>query len=452
MKRIICSTILFMIVISASCNPFDSQMETPTTTSEGTPTMDNVPTDASPGRTGLVKSDLSRETNPQVSPEEILTLANDNNQFASAFYQEIRHKEGNLIFSPFSLSLALAMTLSGAETSTEEDMLSALQFSLPEPKVHPAFNALLLAIESSEEQKAEEMEGSVFQLNIANSIWGQSDYAFNPAFLDVLAQNYGAGMNLVDYKTDPEGARVAINNWIGDETQEKIQDLIPPGTLSALTRLVLANAIYFNGSWRNPFEKNSTQQTPFFLLDGAEITVDMMKLFRKNIPYGKGDAYQAVQLPYLSPDFVMTLIVPDEGEFNQFEEELSAEMIEEIIIRLTSSQPVDLQMPKFDFEASIDARGPLSNLGMSEAFDPDQADYSGITEVEGLYISDVLHKATITVDEDGTEAAAATVVIVTAKAAEPEEPISLIINRPFIFLIQHKPTGSILFMGRVLQP
>lgn len=451
MKKLFAGLCFLAMLISTGCRPV-IDTETPEPPIEETPVEEASPTKQPAEEGALVKSDLARETNPQVSEEERQKLADNTSKFAAAFYQQIRQKEGNIIYSPFSISLALSMTLAGAETTTEEAMMEALQYSLPENQVHPAFNALLLAIEASEQEKPEESEGSEFQLNIANSIWGQSGYPFMSDFLDVLARYYGAGMYNVDYITNPKAARELINQWIEDETENKIQDLIPPGAINELTRLVLANAIYFNGSWRFPFDEDATLPAPFQLLDGSEATVDMMKLSGESLAYSAGDGFQAVQLPYLSPDFVMTLLVPDEGKFINFEEGLDAEKIQEISTDLMW-QLVNLEMPKFDFETSTNAKEPLSALGMAEAFQSDAADFSGITDVEDLFISDVLHKATITVDEEGTEAAAATVVIIRAESApEPEEPISLVIDRPFLFMIQHQPTGTILFMGRVLEP
>jgi len=399
----------------------------------------------------LIKSDLAREVNPDVDTEQIQALSQDNAAFALKFYDQIRFQDGNIIFSPFSLSLALSMALAGAETSTEEAMLTALQMSLPEERVHPAFNALLQAIESSQEPINEVMEGDSFQLNIANSIWGQADYEFKGPFLDTLAEHYGAGILSVDYVQNPEGAREVINGWVADETEDKIQDLIPAGAIDPLTRLVLANAIYFNGSWYHPFNETATSEAPFFTLDGAEISVDMMKLYGERFLYTHGENYQAVNLPYLSSDFVMTVIVPDLGEFTSFEAALDQVVLEDILSGMTN-QRVDIEMPKFDFESEIDANDPLIALGMGEAFDPEQADFSGITDIEDLTITDVLHKATITVDEQGTEAAAATAVIIGVTSAMPEDPVSLVIDRPFIFLIRHQPTNTLLFMGRVLQP
>jgi len=400
---------------------------------------------------GYTKSSVNRETSPDINLDQIQILAQDNTSFALSFYEKISQEEENIIFSPISLSLALSMALAGAETSTEEAMIEALQFSLPEDEIYPTFNALVLAIEESQKIPMEESEGDEFQLNIANSIWGQAGYDFEQEFLDTLARNYGAGMYLVDFVENPENARQLINNWVEEETQEKIKDLIPPGAIDTLTRLVLANAIYFNASWQHPFQEKATEKAPFIALDNSEIEVDMMRLFGERLGYAQGENYQAVILPYLSTDFSMTIIVPDKGFFNDFEEGFNLEKLNSIQNNLTS-QRVDLRMPKFETESTINANDALAALGMSEAFDSQSADFFGITEAERSYISDVLHKATITVDEEGTEAAAATAIIMRTTSIDPNEPIELTIDRPFLYMIQHNPTGSILFMGRVTQP
>jgi len=432
MKKGLFIVILISLLIMPACNAVDSG-------------------DISDVSTGYVKSNLERETSPQVDSAQLATLAEDNTAFALSFFDAIRQGDENIIFSPLSLSLALSMTMAGAENSTETGMMETLQFTLPEPDVHPAFNALYLAIEDSQNKTSQESEGTNFQLNIANSIWGQAGYDFNEDFLNTLALNYGAGVYNVDYKGNPEEARNAINEWVEEETEDKIQDLIPPGAIDALTRLVLANAIYFNGSWRFPFNENATEEAPFTLLDGSQVTVDMMSLTGENLNYLQGENFQAVQLPYLSSDFAMTLLVPESGAYQQFEKDFNSQKINEILENMSSVR-VDLKMPKYDFESTIDAKTPLEALGMSEAFSIELADFSGISEPEDLYISDVLHKATITVDEEGTEAAAATAVIIAMKSAPSDEPISLVIDRPFLFMIQHRPTGTILFMGRVTQP
>jgi serpin B len=400
--------------------------------------------------TGFLASNLERELAPDVDQSQLASLARDNSAFAIAFYDLIRSEEGNLIYSPFSLSLALSMTLAGAETTTRAAMLEALQFSQEEGEIHPAFNALMLAIEASQSIR-EETEGGSFELSIANSIWGQQGFNFEQAFLDRIALNYGAGIYTVDFATNPEPARVAINDWVKNETQEKIKDLIPPKAITPLTRLVLANAIYFKGSWFHPFDQGLTQPGPFNTLEGEEVSAEMMRLFDERLLYHQEGVIQAVSLPYLSRDFAMTLIVPDRGSFSTIEDLLTVELVDNLISNMVSER-INLEMPKFDFETTINANEHLKTLGMAEAFDADLSDFKGMADFEDLHITDVLQKATITVDEEGTEAAAATAVIVGLESAPIGEPITLVIDRPFLFFIQHLPTGTILFMGRVVEP
>ncbi len=441
MKQFIVGIVLISLIMMSSCSVNETQ----------TPEATDANNEVAPVETGLVKSDLAMETLPQADADQIAALAEGNTAFASAFYALLQENEGNIIFSPFSLSLALSMAMAGAETTTEEVMMNALRMTLPENEVYPAFNALLLALEASETAEVNEMEGSEFTLNIANSLWGQAGFDLKTQFLDTLARYFGAGMYTVDFEHDPEAARVAVNEWVADETEDKIKDLIPEGAVNELTRLILANAIYFNGSWMYPFTENATSQEAFTLLDGSETTVDMMKMNGTGLSYLEGEGFQAVSLPYLSPDFSMLVLVPDEGQFTAFESTLDADSLLTIIGQMQSNQ-VALQMPKFDFEMATNANDALAEMGMGEIFDPDAADFSGITEEDKLYVTSVLHKATIMVDESGTEAAAATAVVMGIKSAMPEEPISLVIDRPFLFLIRHEPTGTILFMGRVVEP
>lgn len=447
MKRYILSFVLIITVLLAACQPAVEIVD-PNDVDEDEEVVDPKSVDED---FGYFKSDLAREINPDISEDQVQALAQDNTAFALEFFNQIRGEDGNIIFSPISLSLALSMTMAGAESSTERAMLDALQLSLPEEDIHPAFNALLLAIEESQEKTDDEMTGDQFQLNIANSIWGQDGFNFEQAFLDILAQHYEAGIFTVDYVQNPEGARNAINNWVAEETEDRIEDLIPAGAIDTLTRLVLANAIYFYGSWMHPFDQEATTEAPFYTLDGSEISVDMMKLNGERFLYHQGDNYQVLNLPYMSSDFVMTLLVPDSGSYEDFETSLTQQNLSDILSDLTFER-VDLELPKFDFETNINANNALIALGMEEAFDPDRSDFTGIADVDDLHITDVLQKATITVDEEGTEAAAATAVIIGVTSAPIDEPISLVIDRPFMFMIRHLRTNTILFMGRVLEP
>ena len=401
--------------------------------------------------TGFVKSSQNREISPLVDPDLINHLVKDNNAFALAFYNLINADEDNIVFSPLSLSLALSMTLAGAKSTTEQGMIDALNLSLPVEDLYSAFNALLLAIEESQQTTINDYEGDSFQLNIANSIWGQTGYPLKESFLDTLSTNFDAGVHLVDFVGNPDGAYQAINYWIEEETEEKIKELIPQDAITAMTRMVLANAIYFNASWLYPFNKSATEKAPFTLLNGDEINVDMMKLSNDGLYYAQVDRAQALELPYLSSDFSMTLIIPDEGYYSDFEKNLDIQQLDDILNEM-GKRNVYLQMPKFDLSTTTDARQPLIRLGMADAFDMQKADFTGMTEENELFISDVLHKATIIMDEQGTEAAAASAVIMGIKAMMPEEPVDLVINRPFMFFIRHLPTNSIIFMGRVTHP
>ena len=434
MRYWLSSLVLLSILLSTSCA-----------------VMEEPPQEEEEDKESYTKSSLEREIAPNISPEKIKILAQDNTAFALSFYNQIRQANDNIIFSPISLSVALSMAMAGAQSDTQAGMINALSFSLPEAEIYPTLNALLLVINKSEQKSMGDSEGNKFQLNIANSIWGQAGFTFHQDYLDLLARNFGTGIYTVNFSAQPEQAREAINQWVEDETQEKISDLISPGGINTLTRLVLANAIYFKGSWLHPFNKKETLKAPFYALDGSKLEVDMMHLGGERLAYAHGENYQAVNLPYYSSDFSMTIILPEQGAFNTFEEDLRAENLYAILNSLTS-QRVDFRMPKFDYESTINANDPLISLGMSDAFNPDAANFSGITDEDELYITDVLHKATITVDEEGTEAAAATAVIMGIRSMEPGEPISLTIDRPFIYLIQHIPTGSILFFGRVTEP
>jgi len=284
--------------------------------------------------------------------------------------------------------------------------------------------------------------------NIVNAIWGQKDYEFLPAFLDVLAENYGAGLRILDFIAETEKSRLAINNWVSHQTQGRIEDLIPPGAIGALTRLVLTNAIYFNAAWNYPFDKKMTADGLFYLLDGGQVTVPMMKQ-TESFGYTEGEGYQAVELLYDGDELSMVVLLPEDGEFEVFEEGLQAQQVCDIISGLQSTE-VTLTMPKFEFDSEFSLKDTLAGMGMPIAFSGG-ADFSGMTGIRELAISDVVHKAFVAVDEAGTEAAAATAVIMELTAV-PEPPVEVTMDRPFIFLIRDIDTGAILFVGRVVNP
>jgi len=390
-------------------------------------------------------SEKPRATPPPEAGAGLAELVAGNSAFAFDLYQALRTSEGNLFYSPYSISQALAMTYAGAEGETKQQMADTLSFTLPDDQLHPAFNALDLELAS----RGEAQHGSDayrFQLNIVNAIWGQQGYAFLPDFLDVLAQNYGAGMRLLDFIGAPEESRVTINDWVSEQTEGKITDLIAPGLINPMIRLVLTNAIYFNAPWSFPFRPEDTEEGTFHLLDGGEVTVPMMKQDLK-FQYAEGEGYQALDLPYGLGELSMLILLPQAGQFEAFESSLTADRVDGIVGQL-DEWGITLSMPSFKFESAFDLGEALAGMGMPDAFGA--ADFSGMTGSRDLYIAFVVHKAFVSVDETGTEAAAATGVGMAVSA--PQQYADFIVDRPFIFLIRDDETGAILFVGRVLNP
>jgi len=398
----------------------------------------------------VLESKVPRSEASAAVGNDLDQLTAGNRAFALDLYHQLEAREGNLFYSPFSISSALAMTYAGAEGKTAEEMAEVFHFLMEDERLHPAFNALDQYLEGLADQEVPDDMGEAFQLNIANAIWGQKDFHFESDFLDTLAANYGAGLRLLDYVLEPEISRIKINDWVSDQTKERIQDLIPQGAINSDTRLVLSNAIYFKATWMEPFEESLTEDGIFYGLSGEEIVTPMMSLGSDaSFPYYQGEGFRAVELPYLGGQVSMLVLVPDQGQFASFEESLNAEKLDQIIGNL-AYQPIYLNFPKFEFETEISLANILTEMGMPSAFS-DTADFSGMTGANDLFISDVFHKAFVSVDEEGTEAAAATAVIMTLTAA-PESPLRLEVDRPFLFLIRDHQTNSVLFMGRVVEP
>ncbi|MEN8615221.1 serpin family protein [Dehalogenimonas sp. THU2] len=402
-----------------------------------------------------LRSDKPR-LSPNVPAADMAELVRGNTEFAMALYHLLKENDGNFFYSPHSISTALTMTWGGARGETERQMAEALRFTLEQQRLHDALNALDAAL-ASRGQDAKGKNGEPFSLKEVNAIWGQQDYQFLTAYLDLLAESYGAGLRIVDYINDPEGARKAINDWVAKETGERIKDLLPQGSIDELTRLVLTNAIYFSGAWLNPFPKDATRDDTFTLINGNKITVPMM-FQSSTASYAEGiipfssffpSGYQAVELMYDGGELSMVVLLPEEGGFNAFENSLSVEALEWIMDDLNAAT-VNLTMPKFEFDSEFGLKESLSALGMPIAF-TDDADFSGMNGQRDLLISDVVHKAFVSVDEAGTEAAAATGVVVGITSA-PVDPATVTIDRPFIFLIRDVATGAVLFIGRVMNP
>jgi serpin B len=399
-----------------------------------------------PAQGDILKSDISRST-ATASQADTSALAEGNNQFAFSLYQALKDEKGNIFYSPFSISLALAMTYAGARNDTATQMAGTMHYALPQDRLHPAFNSLDREL-AGRGKGARGKDGKGFRLNIVNALWGQAGYKFLPAYLDLIAMNYGAGLRALDFKNETEGSRKTINKWVADQTEQRIQDLIPAGAIDPLTRLVLTNAIYFNAAWANQFQKGATQPGTFHLLDGKDVQAPMMNQ-TEGLNYFAGNGFEAVELPYDGRELSMLVLVPENGKFAAFEKGLTASQVDGIINGLQGKR-VALSLPLFKFESKFSLAKALSDMGMRVAF-TNEADFSGMTGNRDLAISDVIHQAFVAVDETGTEAAAATAVLMRATGM-PASPIRVTVDRPFIFLIRDIKTGSVVFVGRVLNP
>lgn len=406
---------------------------------------DEAPADQT--TTEVIRSEKQRVTSPDVSDAQLDELVAGNTEFALNLLREIRTTNaGNVIYSPHSISIALAMTYAGARTVTETEMASALHFTLPQNELHPAFNALDLKL-VGRGQDAAGSDDEPFRLKIANAMWLQEGADFEMSFLDTLAENYGAGVNLMDYDTDPEAARLEINAWVEDQTEDKIKNLIPDGAITPDTVAVLTNAIYFNAAWEDQFEEGATVDAPFEAPAGI-VNVPTMK---QMADYGHSAqaGFEAIELPYDGGEVSMVVLLPDAAsDLATLEGNLDAATIQATFAALQTKK-IELSFPKFKFESPIGLNEMLRNLGMPSAFDA--ADFSGISKTMSLAITDVLHKAFIDVNEKGTEAAAATAVII-GETSVPVADLTIEVDRPFLVLIRDRETDAVIFIGRVVDP
>lgn len=356
------------------------------------------------------------------------------NALANNLYEKLAAKEdGNLFFSPYSVSSALAMTYGGARGKTADQMNTTLHFR-GQGMTHPAFDELRQTLNSVQKK------GHV-QLSVANKLWAQKEYKFLPDYLAMTQEFYGSEIENIAFTSDPEAARLRINTWVEEQTQKRIQNLIGEGMLNEMTRLVLVNAIYFKGNWAAPFHPDVTVPTPFYLSDGKSVEVPMMSQ-RKTFQLAQGDGFLALELPYADNDLSMIILLPDEGKTPQITLPADLEFTE---------TEVALKLPKFQIESSFGLNDVLIKLGMADAFNANKADFSGMDGSRELYIGAVLHKAFVEVDEKGTEAAAATGVIMMMRAM-PTPPTPFVVDRPFAFVIRNTESGTILFAGRVMDP
>lgn len=392
-----------------------------------------------------IDSEIDSESQAKIRmlPSDVATIVDGNNRFAIDLYQHLSQTKGNLFFSPYSLSTALAMTYAGAAGKTGEEMAQLLHFRLPSTTIHYAFSQLANLVFS------ENYPG--YKLKIANRLWGEKNYSFLPSFIRLTEEYYGAALAELDFQNQPDQARETINQWVAEITEENIQDLIAEGVLTNSTRLVLTNAIYFEGSWLSPFAGENTEESLFTTESGQQVTVPMM--YQKNrFWYGSYDGVKVLRLFYVDYKLSMVILLPDTREkLTQLEQNLSLEKLQSLLNCAEQEYMVELWLPKFKLNAEFDLKETLSQMGMATAFSSEAANFAGMNgSPHDLYLSTVVHKAFLNVNEAGTEAGGASGVIAASRSTAPETTFRA--DRPFIFLIQDSESDSILFIGRLMNP
>ena len=375
---------------------------------------------------------------------DLQALVKGNNAFALDLYAQLKTQEGNLFLSPYSISTALAMTFSGARGTTEKQMADVLHFTLEQEQLNSEFHDLQIQLKNYVKEGIE--------LNIANALWFQTGYNLLKDFLELTEEHYDAGLNHVDFAKDCEAARRKINIWVEQKTNNRIQKLIKPRMINALTCLVLTNAIYFKGEWVNQFEEKLTQENPFYIT--PEITVDVPMMNQEDrFKYFESDELQVLEVPYKGDDLSMVILLPIKKDgLTELEDSVNTDRLQEWMNALAWRQ-VTVFFPKFTMTCEFKLGSALADMGMPIAF-TDEANFSGMTGGKDLFISKVIHKAFVDVSEEGTEAAAATAVIMEGltSVVEPTPPTVFRADRPFIFVIRDNHSGSILFIGRLVDP
>lgn len=369
-------------------------------------------------------------------------VVNANNKFAFELYSELdKSEQGNIFYSPYSLSAALAMTYEGAKGQTADEIKSVFHF--PESSIlRPNFAAIYNDINRGNE---------AYELRTGNALWVQQDYSFLEEYLSTVEKYYGGKAANLDFVKDAEKSRQTINTFIEEQTNDKIQDLIPSGALSPLTKLILTNAIYFKGTWEWEFDKSDTREQDFKITPTNIVKTPTMYMDpdKARFNYADLEKLQILELPYKGEKISMLILLPTEN-LEVMEASLTAEKMNEYKAQMKETKLDSISLPKFEFDTKYSLKDTLSALGMPTAFDFEKADFSGMTAAEKLFISMVIHQAYVKVDEKGTEAAAATGVGMLESAAMPRNVFRA--DHPFIFVIQEKETGNFLFLGRVIDP
>jgi serpin B len=374
-------------------------------------------------------------------------VAADTNFALRLYHQMVANETSDVFLSPYSISTALSMVYAGARGNTAAQMADVLGIGADATAWHAGRNRLDLSIADTSDVRPSEGDAVPLTLEPTNTMFGQGGYPFKNDFLDTLAENYGAGLQALDIASDPEAARIAINKWVAGRTNDRIEELLKRGIIDELTVFVLVNAIYFKANWLYQFDPHQTSSQPFHLLDGTTRDVPMMHLAGPKMDFASGHGWAAIRLRYWGAS--MFVIVPDEGTFATIESGLDAPFLTALKTDMSERQTT-LSLPRWDTDFGLDLIGVLADLGIVDLFDMNKADLSGVADIERLYISHVVHQANVTVDETGTEAAAATAAVGVREKGAP--PVTLTVDRPFIYLIQDDATGEILFLGRVLEP
>ena len=377
---------------------------------------------------------------------DLQSTVQSNTAFALDLYSQLKASPGNLFFSPYSVSTALAMTYAGARGETEKQIARVLHFDADQKLVHRHFGEFQHQLTEAGKQES-------IQLNVANALWAQKGHPFRPAFLKVARDNYQASVEQADFVAAAEAVRGEINHWVAERTKDKIQDILPPGSLNDLTRLVLANAIYFKGLWKEPFDRSETSMQPFYLLTPGHVLVPLMHHFDE-VRYTENNEFQAVELPYQGNQLSNVVLLPRQMDgVIVLENRLTSSLLSDTL-RQKRKRSVEIFLPRFKLESGFDLNDTLARMGIPDAFQMGKADFSGMDGIKFLFISDVFHRAWAEVNEEGTEAAAATITAMAgcADMNPPPPPPVFRADHPFIFLIRDTRSGSILFLGRFMQP
>lgn len=400
---------------------------------------------------------VTRDIGPQLDDEYFSQIIADQRHFTFNLLRQLgEYEDGNLFVSPYSISAALAMVYAGAQGETHRQMGETLSFPLDNDMLHLAFSRLDRELEKRVSDDSAD-DGDPFRLDVVNQTWGHESFEFRQDYLDLLARHYGAGIRRVDFRNDAEAVRLEINDWVERKTEERIVDLLPPESLNAETRFVLVNAIYFLGSWKHAFEEELTRNQPFVRPDGSRVDVPMM---RQTAQFGHyaGEHTVAVAMPYIGDDIELVAMMPtDADNFDQWATELNREHFDGVLDNI-KQRDVALQFPRFESGSDLKLSELLESMGMVDAFDECAADFSGITGAEpcipdrAIYIDEIFHKSFVDIDESGTEAAAATAVVMVRVTSLGPEPPTVRFDRPFYYFIHHRPTGLILFAGRMFDP